>query len=233
VGQIGAIVQTSDGIWRVTTSTFESNTYICGTRAPGECFLIDPGLDAERLEVALAELNLRPRYAFCTHGHFDHIGSAAVFQRKYGTQVFLHKSDLATAKGSNFLLMAFKVQQRIIIPEFDLVANDDFSMMIDEIPLRFHSTPGHTPGSCMIRFGDAVFTGDTLYSRGMGLSKLPGEDMDCLRASLRAIWNLFPPEAVAYPGHGDSASFGWIKQNNQKLLQFVGPIDRPQHEVPK
>lgn len=218
---VGVFLRESERIWKVTNSSFASNTYIHSTEQLGECFLVDPGLDGPAIEVALKELGLRPRYAFCTHGHFDHVGSAAFFQHRYDIPIFLHAADLATAKASNFLLMAFKVAQRIEMPRFEIVSDNNFMMTIDDRELRYHSTPGHTPGSCVIRFGDAVFTGDTLYSRGMGLSKLPGENSNQLRESLRESWDLFPAESVAYPGHGKSASFAWIKANNRKLLQFI------------
>jgi hydroxyacylglutathione hydrolase len=223
-------VRAGDRIWRVNNSNFPSNTYICATNAPNECFLVDPGLDAESIDATLIDLALHPRFIFCTHGHFDHVGSSSFFQKKYGTKVFLHAADVKTLKASNLVLMAFKLSYRIELPELDIVSDDDFSMTIDGKPLRYHAVAGHTPGSCVIQFGQALFTGDTLYRRGVGLSRLHGEDPVRLRASLRAVWNRFPPESMVYPGHGDSASFGWIKQNNQELLRFIGMAESQEGE---
>lgn len=217
-----SLVHEGHRIWKVTNPTFASNTYICAADEPGACFLVDPGLDAGLIDAALVELGLEPHFVFCTHGHFDHVGSASVFQDKYGARVFLHAEDVTTMKASNFLLMAFKFPQRIVLPKLEAVG-DRFTLMIGGAAVRFHATAGHTPGSCVIEFGQAVFTGDTLYSRGMSLSRLPGEDPKRLQASLRAVWDRFPPESLVCPGHGEPASFGWIKVHNQKLLRFIDP----------
>jgi hydroxyacylglutathione hydrolase len=219
------LVPEADRLWKVTNPTFASNTYIHATDDAHECFVVDPGLDMAVIDAALTELALRPSFIFCTHGHFDHIGSAAPLQKKYGAKVVLHAADAKTFKASNFLLMALKLPQRIELPELELV-EDGFTMMIGAAALRYDAAPGHTPGSCVIHFEQAVFTGDTLLSRGMDLSRLPGANPDRLRATLRAIWSDFPAECQIYPGHGRSASFGWIKVHNEAVLRF---IDAPEH----
>ena len=58
--------------------------------------------------------------------------------------------------------------------------------------------PGHTPGSCLIALGSALFTGDTIYTRGVGLSHLPGEQPETLRQSILAAWPLLTP-SVSIP----------------------------------
>lgn len=219
--------------WKVVNRDFLSNTYICTTANAGECFLVDPGLDADVIDTALAKLALKPRNVFCTHGHFDHTGSAAYFQQKYAAQVFLHPADVKTMKASNFLLMAFGIPQRIQLPVLEPGVADGFSLKVDGETLRYHTTPGHTPGSCMLEIGDAVFSGDSLYCRGLGLSRLPGEDSNQLRTSLRAVRDRFRSEAVTYPGHGGSATWGWIWESNRELRQFVDSLDGREGQTAK
>jgi hydroxyacylglutathione hydrolase len=214
------LVHEGQRIWKVTNPGFASNTYIHASEQPGACFLVDPGLDAEPIDAALRELGVVPRVVLCTHGHFDHVGSASFFQDTYGARVFLHAADVPTMKASNFLLMAFKLPQRIVPPKPELVG-DRFTLDVGGETVRYHATAGHTPGSCVIEFGPVVFTGDTLYCGGMSLSRLPGEDPERLRASLRAVWDRFPAEALVCPGHGEPAAFGWIKAHNAPLLQFL------------
>lgn len=215
----------ADGVWRVSAGVFKSNAYLCAT--PQGDFVIDPGLDPETIDSAVRSLGLNPRYVFCTHGHFDHIGGAAHFQKTYGADVFVHSADTKLMKSGNFMLMVLKIDQRITLPE-PIFLSGEAPFEVAGGLVTYRPTPGHTPGSCLISFGEHVFSGDTLYARGVGLSSLPGENLAQLRRSLRALWDVLPHEALIHPGHGPSARFGAIKTGNQPLLDFLAqPDDAP------
>lgn len=213
-------VLVAPGTWRVTHDRFESNTYI-SAQGSGTCLVVDPGLEGAKVRSALDALALTPVGVVCTHGHFDHIGSAHDLQARHGVKVLMHKADMTIAKSANFLLMACKVRQTITLPEFEFVEGDDTDVRVGSETLKFLRTPGHTPGSCVIESGTRVFTGDTLYSRGVGLSQLPGEDKPALGVSLRRLWRRYSDDVLALPGHGDSAPFGWIRANNVKLKRLI------------
>ncbi|MEQ1804889.1 MAG: MBL fold metallo-hydrolase [Burkholderiaceae bacterium] len=219
--------QITGPVWTVTNGIFPSNCYLCATEIPGECFIVDPGLDATPIEAALAQYGLRPCAVLCTHGHFDHTGSAAHFQNVHNCPVYLHRRDVKTLRSSNFLLMAFKIPTRVSAPEITEVADDLPEVRLGSRVVRFHSVPGHTPGSCVLEFGRTLFTGDTVYSRGVGLSKLPGENAEMLRRSIQSIWNRFPDDTLVRPGHGEAAELGWIKSNNAALLRFLHDETHP------
>jgi hydroxyacylglutathione hydrolase len=208
-------------VWRVTSGEFPSNAYICGT-GDGRCVLIDGGLDPAAIDAAMQELALMPTAVFCTHGHFDHAGSAAFFQKKHGVPVYLHGADRKLLKASNFLLMAFKLASRIEQPtEVTAVASGE-SVDVAGHALTFHGAPGHTPGSCIIALGSALFTGDTIYTRGVGLSHLPGEQPEILKQSILALWPMLTAERIVYPGHGGCASGAEVRATNRALLEFLG-----------
>jgi hydroxyacylglutathione hydrolase len=207
-------------VWRITSGEFPSNAYFCESNVAGGGILIDAGLDGSAIDEQMSAHGLRPHQVFCTHGHFDHIGSAVYFQKKYGCQVFLHRGDARTMKSGNFLLMALKIDKRIALPQVTLV-EDQFAFDIDGHELKYRSAPGHTPGSCVIEFGDALFTGDTLYSRGVGLSNLPGEDAELLKQSIRGLWPSLTPAITIYPGHGNSADGETVRNQNLALQQFL------------
>jgi hydroxyacylglutathione hydrolase len=208
-------------VWRVTSGALPSNAYFCEADVPGGGILIDAGLDGKAIDVQMAEHGLRPHAVFCTHGHFDHAGSAAYFQKKYGCKVFMHIADIRTLKSSNFLLMALKIPQKIEQPLVTYV-NDQFSIDINGHPLNFRHAPGHTPGSCVIEFGSAWFTGDTIYSRGVGLSSLPGEDHLMLRRSILNLWDGIGVGRLICPGHGEAMDGSAVRSGNRPLLKFLG-----------
>jgi len=208
-------------VWRVTSGVFPSNAYFCQAYVEGGGILIDAGLDGATIDAELSEHGLRPHAVYCTHGHFDHTGSASHFQQKYGCQVFLHKADARTMKSSNFLLMAIKIPHKVTLADVTYV-DDDFSTMVGGQELRYVTAPGHTPGSCIIEFGSAWFSGDTLYSRGVGLSHLPGENHEQLKASILNLWPRLSADRTIYPGHGDAADGVSVRTGNQALLNFLG-----------
>lgn len=207
-------------IWRVTSGAFSSNAYFCETDVPGGCILIDAGLDGPTIDVAMSAHGLRPNQVFCTHGHFDHAGSASYFQKKYACQVFMHQADARTLKASNFLLMAFNIPQIIELPDITYVENNQ-EIDICGQPITFIAAPGHTPGSCVLQFGSAWFTGDTIYSRGVGLSSLPGENAKTLKQSILALWDGLTGERMIYPGHGKEADGASVRHENLALLKFL------------
>ena len=208
-------------VWCVTSGIFQSNAYFCEANVPGGAILIDAGLDGPAIDAEMAEQGLRPHQVFCTHGHFDHAGSAAYFQKKYGCQVFMHRSDARTLKSSNFLLMVLKIPHRIEQPEVTYI-DASFSIDVGGHALRYLSAPGHTPGSCVIEFGTTWFTGDTIYSRGVGLSSMPGEDSQLLRQSILHLWDGINTGRLICPGHGESRDGAAVRGENRALLTFLG-----------
>lgn len=209
-------------VWTVTNGVFPSNCYVCETGAFGTCFIVDPGLDPAPIEALLALRGLEPVAVVCTHGHFDHAGSAAHFQQRHECPVYLSGADLKTLRSSNFLLMAFKIPVRMQMPDVTAIGEGQLVVTIGECRIRFHPAPGHTPGSCLVEHGNTLFTGDTIYSRGVGLSRLPGENAEQLRRSILGAWNVFPDGMLVRPGHGESCTLGEIKRENQVLLRFLG-----------
>ena len=210
-------------IWRVTSGAFPSNAYFCAADVPGGGVLIDPGLDAPAIDAALSAHGLRPHQVLCTHGHFDHVGGAAHFQQRYGCEVFLHRADERVMRRSNFLLMALKIPTRVTAADVTFV-DDGFCTDIAGQPLRFLPAPGHTPGSCVLELGSAWFTGDTLYRRGVGLNRLPGEDQDTLRSTVLRLWPELTAERTVYPGHGEPADGETVRTHNGALAAFLGLV---------
>lgn len=214
-----APVKVGEGIWVVNAGSFPSNSYICEADVPGGGILVDTGLDPAPIDLALKALGISPSHIFCTHGHFDHIGSAAYFQAKYGSRVYLHEADKKTASMCNFLLKAMGMSDRVRAPDVTWV-RDDFALETAGFLARFRHTPGHTPGSCMVEINSHLFSGDTLYARGVGLSKLPGEQPELLRKSILCIWGELE-RYVVHPGHGATAAGADIKRQNEALLNFL------------
>lgn len=213
---------------RITNDDLHSNTYLLAapgaTGAGSACVVIDPGLDRNRIEVALQDCAWQPHAVLCTHGHFDHVGGTDWLQKQYGIPVYLRAGDLKLAKLSNFMMTAFKLKSRITLPEFTLLDSDDACVQAVGRRFNFHALPGHTPGSVGIAVDGLLFSGDSLYAKRIALSSLPGENHAQLRSSLQWLFNWIDPQTLVLPGHGGSATIDEILLSNEELRVFMAAV---------
>ena len=217
--------QVGPNVWQVCAGVFPANSYVLLGPERGDALLVDAGLDPDPIDEALTRLDVRPSAVICTHGHFDHVGSTSFFQDKYGAPVFLHADDLRTAKAANFLMMAFRIPAKLKLPRFTLLQGEDGETTVGAHAIRHRLLPGHSPGSCFIQVDDVLFSGDTMYASGVGLSKIPGEDRHLLRRSLGKVWEEVSPETLVCPGHGRTALYGEIRDGNRELAEFLAEPD--------
>jgi glyoxylase-like metal-dependent hydrolase (beta-lactamase superfamily II) len=204
------------GVIRLRSRLLGQNSYLF-QMGDGAFWWVDPGFDAPVFEEWLQADGRSLVGVLCTHGHFDHIAGAAWCQERFQVPVYLSHFDQQVARSSNFLLMAMKRLERVRLPEFTWMPLSDGGTWIVESDLMVESFPGHTPGSCVVRAGNRVFTGDTLYVSGMNFVSLPGENRGQLIESLRTLCASLAPDAWVYPGHGKHGRFVDIQLSNQEL----------------
>ncbi|MDY6915445.1 MAG: MBL fold metallo-hydrolase, partial [Candidatus Cloacimonadota bacterium] len=83
-------------------------------------------------------------------------------------------------------------------------------------------TPGHTQGGICLHNQNILFSGDTLFNRGIGRTDLPGGNYKTLENSImKKLWTL-PDDTKVYPGHGTATTIGDEKMENP----FVGLISK-------
>ena len=170
-----------------------------------DALIVDPGQDADLIVSFLSERGLVPQAILFTHGHFDHIGGLPGLLAKYpDLPVYAHPSD-----GPMF---GHPMNQ--MPPEYPCVAKPANLCDIREAPAAFPGfafqvleTPGHTPGSVCLKFGDLLLSGDTLFAGSCGRTDFPGGSMAAMRRSLAALATL-PPKTDVIPGHGPATTIG-------------------------
>ncbi|MFZ4590391.1 MAG: MBL fold metallo-hydrolase [Ignavibacteria bacterium] len=209
-------------IKRVTNDLYSSNTYFICNEINNNCIIIDPGLNEIIIEKRLIDLDLRPIAIIATHGHFDHIGGVSYFKEKYSIPFYLHQNDYKLMKSSNFFLKLSKINKVIKIGEPDCLINENrFRLELSEFELEIINFQGHTDGSCVIKYKDNLFTGDTVFKKGLYINRLPGENTQKLKESITRIFEEYKPSDMCYPGHGSEASIEYIKSNNKELINFL------------
>ncbi len=185
--------------------------------------MIDPGGDFETIAGRLDELGLTVCSIVHTHTHIDHVGATAPLQGKTGAEAHIHEAD-------RFLYDMLPVQSALLgIPlptKCDMLGTlaDDFVLHAGDLELGVLHTPGHTPGSVSFYCQDAgarlVFTGDTLFQRGIGRTDLWGGDSAALGRSIKTRLLQLDDDTQVIPGHGPATTIGQEKRLNPYLKRL-------------
>ena len=123
-----------------------------------------------------------------THGHSDHTGAVDDLAEALHCPVYMHHGDLPLTDPSYRLAAGAPVYTELK----DLPAGD---LQIGTFTLQIYHTPGHSPGSILVRYRNHLFAGDTLFAGSIGRPDLFGWDEGEMFASLPFIQTLPPPLA--------------------------------------
>ena len=167
-----------------------TNCYIVYDTQTMQAAVIDPADNAPKILGRIKALGITVKYIFITHAHFDHILGAQDLKEATGAKVVIHKyddEDLSVAKVARFH-PSLKKHYREVKP--DIFASDGDVFEIGSLKAEFIHTPGHTIGSCIIKIGRYIFSGDTLFRQECGRCDLAGGNFSSMLDSLKKIYDL-------------------------------------------
>ena len=178
------------------------NTYLIDADArvlidPGHAAYFDHvrrGLDSLGVEMDTIDL------VICTHAHPDHI-EAARFFKDLPARVALHPADWKLiAAMAPYAKAAMGIDVQDLTPDLFLTEG---ILAVRGLSLQIHHTPGHAPGAICIHWpqAGALFSGDLIFSGGLGRTDLPGGNGNQLKASIRRMAAI-ADVAHLLPGHG-------------------------------
>ncbi|MFZ0746913.1 MAG: MBL fold metallo-hydrolase, partial [Terracidiphilus sp.] len=187
----------------------QCNCTLLGDQATGEAIVIDPGDEVARIYRRLIDLGLKVKQILITHAHIDHVGGALQLKRLTGAPILLNENDLP-------LLQMMKEQAAwlgVTPPETappDESLDDGRRVGLEAYPAQVLHTPGHTQGSVCLHFVPLkmVIAGDTLFSRSIGRTDLPGGNYDQIIDSIHSRLLTLPDEVRVIPGHGPATTIG-------------------------
>jgi len=162
-------------------------------------WIVDPGDECEKISSVIDDFGYKVSGILLTHGHFDHISSAEKLRVKYNTNVWIHSKDIKVARQANLLRkLANGSGLQDSLKKVELL--DDRSKF-QSSNVEIYHTPGHTPGSVCIEFGQNLIVGDLLFWGNLGRTDLPGGSLDELHSSIKYILSNFSGFMI-WPGHG-------------------------------
>lgn len=186
------------------------NCYIVGDPGSRQAWVVDPGAEIERIQATLAEGGWQLVAIVQTHGHLDHVAGTAALRAATGVPVLAHADDLPLFADERLR----QVGGEPLVP--DRLLSDGESLALGAVDFMVYHVPGHTPGHIALVGGGACLSGDVIFRIGCGRTDLPGGDMRALERSLARLLAL-PDEVVIYPGHGPSATVGYVRSYNPYL----------------
>jgi hydroxyacylglutathione hydrolase len=206
-----------------TFNMFSENTIVLWDEDNKESAIIDPGTSTTEEENILSEFitseNLIIKYLINTHCHIDHILGCKFIKEKFNPVYFAPENDLPLLQNAQQQALMFTISMDIV-PEPDHLITEETELLIGNFGLKFLFTPGHTPGEyCIYLEREKIcITGDVLFNESIGRTDLWGGDYNSLIRSIETKLLTLPDDVVIYPGHGDSSTIGYEKQNNPFLV---------------
>ncbi|MDR1795347.1 MAG: MBL fold metallo-hydrolase [Erysipelotrichaceae bacterium] len=186
----------------LTLEGIHTNCYLLTSNQ--QALLIDPGSQPGRLLRHLGNLQLVG--ILLTHGHYDHTGAVDALVSQYHCPVFLHQNDFPWVGKAQ--PEAGKGMIRVVPLESEITPLQTGEWQLGNFSGKVFLTPGHSEGSVMIRMGEHLFTGDTLFHDTVGRTDLYGGSDAQMADSCRFILTL-KSQLHFYPGHGPK---GILKQ---------------------
>lgn len=207
-------------IMQLCVGVVGTNCYIVYDETTRAAAVIDPGDNAPSILHAVQQEKLDVKYVLLTHAHFDHILAAHEVLQATGAQYVVPEADLWLLDRNN--MGQFRALARTYVQDTpDILASEGTEITFGGLTAVYMSTPGHTPGSSVIRIDDCLFTGDCLFRHECGRCDLEGGDFSAMLRSLRRLYELEGDYKVL-PGHEGISTLNEERAANPYMLQAVG-----------
>jgi glyoxylase-like metal-dependent hydrolase (beta-lactamase superfamily II) len=193
-------------IIQMALGSYQTNTYILSQEGSDRCLIIDPGYEPESIMRYVNQNNLNVEAILLTHGHFDHVGGVRQIAADTDCEVYINRNETAMppmfTAGPLYFTHSYDEGQRLTLADLE------FTVL---------ATPGHTPGSVCLDFGEDLFTGDTLFAGSCGRTDLPGGNSAQMRSSLDRLAAL-KKDCRVYPGHGGATTLDTERMTNPYMV---------------
>lgn len=198
---------------RMILGTMTTNCYIAANETTKSAILFDAPADAEKILNYLNKKDLKLKYVFLTHAHFDHILALSEIIHATGAKLALHKDEVKYLNDASLNLAGIG---NVVLPPFkeDVVFEDGDEFNFEGTEIKVIHTPGHTEGSVCYFFDNILISGDTLFKQNIGRSDFPLGNFEHEIISIKEKLMMLDDDVLVYPGHGFSTSIGKERKEN-------------------
>jgi len=183
---------------KVAVGPMDNNAYFLRCRHTGDVLLIDAAHSPDVLLGVLDGDSLQR--IVTTHQHADHWQALPEVIAATGAPVAVHPEDA----------------EPLPITTFEPLVEGD-EVAVGDCRLSVIHLVGHTPGSIALLYqGDDrkhLFTGDSLFPGGHGLTTRPEDHLSLMDDLEEKIFGRLPDDTWFYPGHGGDSTLGAERPN--------------------
>jgi glyoxylase-like metal-dependent hydrolase (beta-lactamase superfamily II) len=211
---------------RIAVGPLNTNCWMIATTDTRRAIVIDPGDEPARLIDAATDLTVTA--VLLTHSHWDHVLAVPDVTDAWGCDPYLHPDDApvwpnelthlrdhghfdAGTATADLLSCGCAPQpnagSRLWDGQFRDLTHGQV-VRLDDRAIHVLHTPGHTPGGVTLQCGRHLFTGDTLFPGGPGLTGWPLSSFATIIDSITNRLFTLPDDTHVHPGHGRSTTIG-------------------------
>lgn len=197
---------------RFTAPPYMTNTYCLYDPEGGEGIFIDLTGDLNGIRSWVEAEKLTILAALFTHAHGDHFPqSAPAWTREFP---WLAQREAVVAFKDSAVNLSREIYGEEVTYAQVQALSESREQHIGDFTFEVMETPGHTAGSVCYRFGNVVFSGDTLFKESVGRTDLPTGSMSILKESLKRLFSQWTEDLLVFPGHGDQTSMEYERRVN-------------------
>lgn len=204
-------------IGRMTLGVCQTNCYFVYREGKKEVLLFDPADQGGQIFQSLREHGFQVKAILLTHGHFDHIWGSKELRELSGTRIYAYIGEKEVLEDAELNVSAQAGRPYSV--EADVYVQDGEVLDFGDMKCKLIATPGHTKGSCCYYFEEdgILIAGDTLFRESVGRTDFPTGSMSRIVRSVKEKLICLPDSVKVYPGHGETTSIGFEKENNPFL----------------
>jgi glyoxylase-like metal-dependent hydrolase (beta-lactamase superfamily II) len=170
---------------------------------------IDPAWDADAIRGLFESQNAVLDGVLLTHSHADHVDLAPTLAQEFRCDVWMSAEEAEVYGFRCPRLRAVELERPLVL---------------GTVPVEAWRTPGHTKGGVCYFIADSLFTGDTLFAEGCGMTAGPGASPVEMYRTLGELKVRLADADLIFPGHSyglpPGQTFETVLKNNV-YLQFT------------
>ena len=189
----------------------QNNTILFGHADSKTIAVVDPADEPTPIINCAKRLGRTIEAVLITHHHYDHIAGVDLLKAQIpDIKVMASERCAELCTDGNATLSAFSTGIEIFIQKPNVILKDEIPFHVAGVKVIPHIVPGHAEGQ-MIYYAETlntIFSGDTLFAGGVGISHLPGGNHEALVSTLKKLLPKFNPDTRVIPGHDEETTVG-------------------------